>query len=95
MSADGYKIKTANLLFSVIFSADKINFCQFAMKMLATRKSRIPIRFLTTLEGAFTRVKMRAVIQKMFYSYHIFLLEQHVVTKNPIRAATPNSVKAP
>lgn len=68
------------------------------MKMLVMRKSSIPVRPLITLEEAFTRVKMRAVIQKMFYSFHIscchiFLLEQHVITKILIQAATAKTLK--
>lgn len=81
--------RTARLLFSVIFSVGEINYCQFAMKMLGVRKSSSPIRLLTPLEGAFRRMKMRAVIHKRVFFYHISLLEQRFVTKMPIQAATP------
>lgn len=72
MFADSYTLceKTASLLFSLIFSAGKTNYCQFARKMPVIRQSSIPIRPLATLEEAFTRVKMRAVTQK----FHSFLI---------------------
>lgn len=63
----------------------KPTYCQFELKTLVMRNSGVTIRLLCTIEAAFTRVKMRAVIQKMFYYlhisfYHILLSEKLGVT---------------
>lgn len=70
-------------------TAGESTYCQLKMEIR-----------LATVERAFTRVKMRAVIQKMFYSFHIsfyqiLLLEQCVVTRTPTQAAISKHSESP